>query len=272
MKVKRAANVTVLLFLLFAYSAHAAEEFPFRKKYPDVPVIEIHDARQSFEKEEIVFVDARTKKEYDTIHPKGAVHIDFTEENFLDDLYRLRKANPGKKIAVYGDGVACLKSYRAAQDAADEGMENIYAYDAGVEAWVASYPSDTILLGQQIVDAGQQQISREELDRSALDFDQFKEKIRESPKAAVFDLRDPLNKKKKIPGLEKTIPITLEKFIRNVISKGNMKDRELFIFDQAGKQIDWLTHYMQQSGYNDFYFLKGGARAFFQDQEQAMPK
>ncbi len=255
----------VVLFLLFVSSICVGEEFPYRNKYPDVPVIDMIDVRDSYERGDILFVDTRTEKEFDTIHPVSAVNIDFSQDDYLGKLLKLREANPGKKIAVYGDGVACLKSYRAVQDATDEGMENVYAYDAGVEAWIASYPSDTILMGQQIVDTNLQLITKEELHNSTLDFDQFKQKITESPTSSVFDLRDPLNKKKKIPGLEKVIPISLEKFIRNVISKGNMKDKQLFIFDQAGSQIDWLTNYLTKEGYSNFYILNGGAMAILKD-------
>ena len=258
MKAKFFNLLFVISFILFVASVCVAKEFPYREKYPDVPVIELSDARNSYEKEEIVFVDARTKTEFDTFHPKKALNIDFSQDNFVDILVQIRETNPNKKIAVYGDGVACLKAYRAVQDASDEGMENIYAYDAGVEAWIASYPSDTMLMGQQIDDAKVQLITKEELHRLTLNLDQFKQMINESPNAMVFDIRDPIQRKKKVPGLEQAISISLEKFIRNVISKGNLIDKQLFIIDHADSQIGWLTNYLKDEGYTNFYFLEGG--------------
>jgi rhodanese-related sulfurtransferase len=137
--------VISLLIIFLLSSTCFAEDFPYRKNYPDVPIIELGDARSSYEKGEAIFVDARTKMEFDTIHTKGAIHIDFGNQNFLSDLLQIGKDNPGGKIIVYDNGITCLKCYIGVQDATDEEMKNVYAYDGGIQAWAEAYPSDTIL-------------------------------------------------------------------------------------------------------------------------------
>ena len=55
--------------------------------------------------------------------------------------------------------------------------------------------------------------------------------------------------------------------IKNIIDKGNMKDKSLFIFDQVGKQVNWLMYYLVDNGYSNFYFLDGGATAVLKSQD-----
>jgi len=244
-----------------------AENFPYREHYPDVPIIELVDVRNGYEKGEVLLVDARTKMEFDTIHPQDAIHVDFSNQQFLSDLLLLRKNNPGKKIVVYDNGITCLKCYIAVQDAMDEELENIYAFDGGVQAWAEAYPEDTLLMGKQIKDGDKELIPYEEFLKISLDFDTFKQKIADSPNAKLIDARDPMQRTKKISDFKNALPIPLDKLIRNVINRGNMKNDQLFIFDQVGRQVRWLMYYLEQHGYNNYYFLNGGATSVLKEQQ-----
>lgn len=253
---------------LFAMSSFChAGEFPYRQDYPEVPIVELADVRSGFEKGEIIFVDARTKMEFDTIHIRDAVHIDFSTQQFLSDLLELGRSNPSKKIIVYDNGITCLKCYIAVQDARDEEMENVYAYDGGIQAWAEAYPADTILMGEQIKDGKKEIIPYEQFLNISLDFETFKQKIADSPSAKVIDARDPIQRTKKLPGVDNVMQIPLDKLIRNVIDKGHLKNDRLFIFDQVGRQVRWLMYYLEKEGYKDYYFLKGGATAVLKEQQ-----
>lgn len=261
----QAVCITAILFL--SALACAADEFPYRLDYPDVPVIELADAKSAFDKGEAVFIDTRTQMEFDTIHVKGSLLLDFGNQKFLADLSELGKNNPGKKLILYDNGITCLKCYIAVQDATDEGMENVFAYDGGIQAWAETYPGDTILLGEQIIDAQKQLIPYDNFLKVSLDFETFRKKAAESPNARVIDARDPIQRTRKIAGFEEALPIPLDKLIRNIINKGYMKDNQLFIFDQVGRQVRWLMYYLEKQGYKDYYFLSGGATAVLMDQQ-----
>ena len=70
----------------------------------------------------------------------------------------------------------------------------------------------------------------------------------------------------KFTEFDKVLPIPLDKLIKNIIDKERMKDKQLLIFDQVGKQVAWLMYYLEDKGYKDYYFLKGGATSVFKDQ------
>jgi len=46
-----------------------------------------------------------------------------------------------------------------------------------------------------------------------------------------------------------------------------MKDKQLVIFDQVGKQVLWLMYYLEDKGYKNYYFLKGGATSVLKKQK-----
>ncbi|MHB8810748.1 MAG: rhodanese-like domain-containing protein [Desulfobulbaceae bacterium] len=211
-------------------------------------------------------VDVRSDIEFETIRPKKAQHVNLTNQNFLPNLKTLVEANPGKKFAVYCNGVTCLKSYHAAQQAKEGGLPNVLAFDAGIPAWARAYPVETLLIGKELSDPDKQLIPKSEFQKYCVDFATFTQKAAE-PNTVVIDARDPMQRTEKLPGFEKAMPIPLDKLIRNVVSKGNMKDKKLLIFDQVGKQVDWLQYYLVEYGYKDYLFLEGGATSVLKEQK-----
>ena len=111
-------TIISLIFTLVS-SLCFAEEFPYRKDYPGVPIIELKDLKAGYDEGSIVIVDVRSTLEFDTIHPKGASHVSLSNAGFEQNLQAFSEQNPGKKIAVYCNGITCLKSYNAAQKALD---------------------------------------------------------------------------------------------------------------------------------------------------------
>jgi rhodanese-related sulfurtransferase len=258
--------IAILWAWVFVATVCLAEDFPYRKDFPDIPVIELSDLKAGYDDGSIIMLDVRSDIEYETIHAKKAKHISLATQNFMPDLKALEAANPGKKIAAYCNGITCLKSYHAAQKAKQAGLTNVYAFDAGIPAFAKAYPADTILLGKELVDPEKQLISKSEFQKSCVDFETFKKAATE-PNAVVIDTRDPLQRTEMLPGFEKALPIPLDKLIGNVISKGNMKDKKLLVFDQVGKQVDWLQYYLKEYGYTDYLFLDGGATSVLKEQK-----
>jgi len=254
-----------LVFTLVS-SVCFAEDFPYRKDYPDVSIVELEDLRTGYENGSIVIVDVRSTLEFETIHPKGAAHVTLSSADFENNLKSFSEQNPGKKIAVYCNGITCLKSYKATQRAMEAGMDNVYAFDAGIPAWAIAYPADTVLVGKPITDPEKQLIPKSEFKKRTIDFNTFKEKATAS-NAQVIDARDPMQRTQKFTEFNNILPVPLDKFIKNIIDKERMKDKQLLIIDQVGKQVRWLMYYLEDKGYKDYYFLKGGATAVFKEQQ-----
>lgn len=254
-----------VIFSLLPAVCHA-NGFPYRKDYPEVPIIELADLKIGYDSGEFLIVDVRSSLEFDTIQIKNAVHIPLAKVLFEDKLIALTKENPGKKIAMYCNGVTCLKSYEAVEGAREAGLKNVYAFDAGIPAWANAYPSETLLLGKEIIDPGKQLIPDSEFEKLSLDFASFKQKATNN-NAIVFDTRDVIQRTRDLPELEDVKFVPLDKFIRMVVNRGVMKKNSLLIFDQVGKQVKWLMYHLVNQGYTEFYFLKGGATAVLKEQQ-----
>lgn len=255
----------VIILLLVSSVVCTAEDLPFRKDYPDVNVVELAELKAGYDNDTFMIVDVRSNLEYDVIRVKGAFHVDLSKAGFVENLQALASQYPDKKIALYCNGGTCLKSYKATMDATEAGLKNVYAFDAGIPAWSIAYPAETLLLGKEVIDPQKQFISRSELKKVSLSFAEFTQKAAEG-NAIVIDARDPIQRTQKLPGFEKALPIPLDKLIKNVITKGNLKDKQLMIFDQVGKQVEWLMYYLVDQGYTNFYFLEGGATSVLKEQ------
>jgi rhodanese-related sulfurtransferase len=259
-------SIMVLMFTLGSVVFATGMEFPYRKDFPQVSTIETQALFTGYEAGDIIIVDVRSKIEYEVIHPTGAVHIPISNKNFVKNVQALMADNPGKKVAVYCNGVTCLKSYKAAQKLQNAGISNCFAYDSGIPAWASTYPKNTQLLGKTLVDPEKQLIPKSEFKQKCLPIDAFKEELGVKSGLAI-DVRDHIQRSAKIAGLEKSKAIPLDKFIPNFVSKKAHQDKPLFIFDQVGKQVRWLEYYLVENGYNEYYFLAGGATSVLKDQK-----
>lgn len=247
-------------------SACLAADFPYRGNYPEIAVVELRDLKAGYDSGDFIIIDVRSKAEFDVIHIKNAISVPYSNATFTKELRTIVRGNPGRKIAVYCNGIDCIKSYKAAEDALYAQIGNVFAFDAGIAVWAQTYPGATMLQGKELDTPGQKLFPEEKFNKACLDYDAFKVKA-DGTNAVVIDARDPIQRKHKLPGMDKAMPIPMDKLVQNVIRKGNMKDKELYIFDQVGRQVNWLMYYLVQNDYSDFYFLRGGATAVLQEQE-----
>ena len=254
-----------IVFLLLPFVC-GAEEFPYRNDYPNVSIVEMEDLKAGYDRGEFIIVDVRSGLEFDTIHLKNAFHIAMSNARFEKNVMKLAEKNPGKKIAVYCNGVTSLKSYKAVERCVEAGMFNVYCFDAGIPAWADAYPGETLLMGKEITDPEKQLIPKSEFGQLCLDYEMFKEKSVVS-NTIVIDTRDAIQRIQNLPGLNDVKVIPLDKFIRNVVNRGVLKKKSLLIFDQVGEQVKWLMYHLVSQGYPDFYFLEGGATSVLMKQE-----
>lgn len=267
----------------------SADHYPGREdpRYQDVPYIEMETLYQHFLKDKILIVDVRSHLEYETIHAEGAHHIALASSSFEAELRILAKTYPETPLSFYCNGTTCLKSYEAQIRATDAGIENTYAFDAGIPAWAERYPEHTILLERPLSESTVQWISDEEFHRKCVSWEEFQQ-LAVQENTRVIDARDNVQKGAVDPAVKgqlnsdeermleefshkneamlamlgDTSPVIaqpMDQLIKRVVSKELFKDQTLLIFDQVGKQVRWLMYHLEAAGYTRYYFLSGGA-------------
>lgn len=260
----RGSILTVLLACALAAGAAGATEFPYRADYADCPTIETTELAERLEAGDIVVVDVRSQIEYDVIHVQGAEHAPVAKQTFAARVAELAAANPGKDLAFYCNGVTCLKSYKATRAAMAAGVTNVKAFDAGIPVWVQEFPELTLLLGKVVTDPARQIIPKSAFKERCLPWSEFQQHAASG--ARVIDVREPVQRGDRLPGLDKPLDIPLDTFIPNFVAKGEGKDETLLIYDQVGKQVRWLMYYLEDQGYSDYWFLDKGVLGVLKEQ------
>ncbi len=133
MKIKYILLIFVLfLITLFAYNSNIT-------KYKDD--ISAKDAYEMMQKEDIVFIDVRTKKEFYNHHAKGAISIPIFldkdgkrvfNENFIKNVKTLTNNQLDKKIILICRSGS--RSKYAANLLAQNGFSNVYNILNGTDA------------------------------------------------------------------------------------------------------------------------------------------
>ena len=97
-------------------------------------------AKYMFDKEEVIFVDARSQNDYDNGHIPGAVS--FPVGQFEDRIESFLNRYPSDQpIVTYCSGRACEDSHNLAQFLFDVGFTNVRVFIDGFPGWEAEgYP------------------------------------------------------------------------------------------------------------------------------------
>ncbi len=249
------------LFVMFN-TVHAADEFPGRQRYPAVPYITITELNKLFN--DVVIVDVRSKYEFDTLRIKGAINIPLSSKTFVEKMRDLRTTQ-NKKIVVYCNGKTCMKSYKATQKCRKNKIQSVIAYDQGVLDWAKRYPKKSVLLGKSPINS-KHIITKSEFKKHLLTPNNFEIQIN-SKEAIVLDVRDPFQREALglFVAIEKRANLDDYNKLDVYISKAKRTKLPIYIYDETGKQVRWLMYYLQQKKVKEYYFMKGGARAFFDE-------
>lgn len=236
-------------------SAASADEkgFPLREKFSKVKYVTTEALSRDYQK--TIIVDVRSKIEFNVIHINKAVHVPITTALFVKDLEKVREKGGEAPIAFYCNGHTCAKSYEAAEQAADAGFQNVYAYDAGIYDWATAHPEKATLMGKTPAPR-EKLISHEMLAKRKVPFADFKKRA-EGPDAVVVDIREPFQRKEipQLPGILRNIPS--DRFVE-LLAAGEFKAKHLLVLDAVGKQVEWVQYYLEQYGYTDYQFLDKG--------------
>lgn len=165
-------------------------------------------------------------------------------------------------------------------------MKNSYAFDLGIPGWAVAYPEETLLLGKPIPESDIKYIPKAEFKKRCLPWNEFLKKSKE-PGVYVFDTRDSIQKghlsddqaaamdsaqaekfrifvDKNNAMLEqlnrkRVLAQTFDMMKRFVLKNKRYKRSTLLVFDQVGKQVQWLMYQLEQAGIAKYYFLDKGA-------------
>ena len=251
--------VASLFLASAAFGSVAAEElqFPHRAKFKGVPVMEIEQLHRQLDS--VTVVDVRSRYEYDTLHIKDAVHIPLHKEKLPAAVRELRAAS-AKPVVFYCNGTTCKKSYEAAEYAMQAGIDRVYAYDAGIDAWSTRYPELSVLLGKSPVQASEL-ISHEEFKKRLISAQDFEVRLEKG--AIVLDIRDLRQRDLMLfPMRELRAPLDDADKIANAMAEVRKTRKPLLVYDKVGKQVRWFQYYLEQQGIKDYYFLAGGAEGY----------
>ena len=246
-----------ILPLLLVSPVKASEEFPVRELFPKVPTIELEELYSK--REEVLIFDVRSGYEYDTLHIKNSRHLALNDPDFVSALQLLRKSET-RPLVFYCNGHTCKKSYQATQKAMQGHIKDVFAYDAGIFAWTKAHPDEAVLLGKSPVDPARL-ISKESLNAHMLAPEAFGERVGNT--SIVLDIRDTIQKNtiNLFPMLQHSVPLDNTK-LKTYVDKALREGKTLLIYDAVGKQVRWLQYYLEDEGVKDYYFMKGGAKAF----------
>ncbi|WP_372985572.1 rhodanese-like domain-containing protein [Marinobacter sp.] len=257
--IKLQQSVVLCILLLISGFLQAEEGFPGRKLYPTVGTIELDELRQQLD--ELTVVDVRSRFEYDTLHIAGAHHVALSDRDFATRVASL-EAESGKPLVFYCNGRTCEKSYRAVAKTEHESTSAPRSFDAGIFDWARANPDRTVLLGQPLDDAGKL-LTREKFEAHLLPPDQFGRELQ----AAGFavDARDSKERAglALFMGWEKRIPFDNREKWDRLLSERTDNNKPLLIYDAVGKQVQWLQYFLEARGVQNYYFMAGGAKAFF---------
>jgi rhodanese-related sulfurtransferase len=94
-------------------------------------------AKQLYDRKAL-FIDARTKEEYDTVHVLGAInipYIDYYKKTVPEKTEIMKKYGKSGIIVVYCNGGNCEVSIDLAYEIAKIGYTNVSIYKGGIKEW-----------------------------------------------------------------------------------------------------------------------------------------
>ncbi len=249
--------------LLTTSPAYAAkkDDFPGRKIYVDIPIIELADLAKQFNN--VIIVDIRSRYEYQTLRIKDALHIPVSNIRFGGKIKALR-AKTDKPIIFYSNGHTSYESYIGVIRARIARVKHrVYAFDAGIFDWAQAQPGRTALLGQSPI-RNSNLISEKEFMAHLLDPAVFSSRV--DPSMIILDVRGRLQRG--AMGLfvfdEQWASLEDMAKLDRYISQAKREGKTLLIYDNVGQQVRLLMYYLEKKRAKNYYFMRGGAEGYYE--------
>ncbi len=256
-------TVFTIVLVVATLVAANAEDFPLRAKYPDLVPISTEELAARYD--DVIIVDARNKMEYNVIHMKGAANFLVGKMKKVN-LLTLRAEKGDKTIVFYCNGHTCSKSYKASAKARKFGVENTKVYDAGIFSWAKAHPEKAIFFGKELNAETVKDFIQQKADAktASIPTADLLAKIQEG--YTLIDIRDKNEAKEKPINIEGKKNISFDLLVKMMEQDSPTVPKSKIVFiDNVGKQVAWLHFYLKKYDRSDFYFLKGGVKAWFGD-------
>lgn len=220
--------VTILVLLLgLPLAAHAA-------KYQE---IDTKGVKAMMDAGNVLVVNPLTPIEFADEHIAGSVNIP------IEQLKSKLPADKSKPIIFYCLGEKCVYSWRAAEDAADLGYTNLYAYRAGLPAWKAA--GNPTAATEKLPEVKVTMISTEQLAAKLKSDDMVLVDINADEDADKFWIDSP--KRVHIPLL------VLDQQYRSL-----PKGKEIVIMCLKGQRGQTAIRFLASKGYGNLSMVEGG--------------
>ena len=85
----------------------------------------------------VLWVDARSQRDYETEHIPGALSLNLEEWDTLFPRF-LDQWSPERKVVVYCSSLSCAMSHEVADRLTQSGVSPVYVLKGGWEAWKAN--------------------------------------------------------------------------------------------------------------------------------------
>lgn len=258
-------SACLIVLLLFQQNCFSAVngDFPGRQRFPGIPFIELESFHQKLQHDEILVVDVRTTYEFETLRIKKAVNIPLASVLFVSRVKELRDEDQ-RPIVTYCNGKTCMKSFKAAKKLIDNHIANVSVFDAGIMDFARTYPNEAELLGQTMKNANHL-ISQKKFSQHLIKPEDFGKHIANS-NAILLDIRDRVQREDGISlfvGREHRVTLDSVRRLDRYIKKARKENRQLLVYDAAGKQVRWLQYRLEAQGVKNYFFMAGGANAYY---------
>jgi rhodanese-related sulfurtransferase len=264
---------SIIILMTFSLTSFAKcqpdELFPLRLSYPGINCVSSNEVAQHIKNNSAIIIDSRSSIEYKVLHVNNAINIHYSSkvQTFIDEVKAIRTFNPLKKIIFYCNGHNCSKSYMATNSSISAGINNVFAYDAGILEFSAKFPNLVALLDNKITNKNSM-ISQKEFKSHLKHYPFFSQKLITSRnsknKFYLLDIRtgeQRLGVSAFMGGFrEKRITLNNNEKLLKFLQKVKKSQAPLFAYDYVGKQVRWLQYYIKQLGIKEYYLLEGGSQ------------
>lgn len=235
------------------------EDFPLRKRFPEIKIIETQALAEK--KSDFLIVDVRSPFEYSIMHIQDAVNLPVANVKFVENARQ--SANESKKtLAFYCNGHRCAKAYEAAMQTIKAGLNTVVTYDGGINDWAAAYPQQTVLLDKPL--NPKMLINDAQFKAHTLSPKDFMSKAQAQSAASVIDVRDSFQVQgiSLFPGRDIRTGLDITK-LKKAIATAKENNQPMYFYDATGLQVKPLQYLLEDQGVTEYYFLKGGIAAYF---------
>lgn len=245
--------------------AGGADDFPLRKKYPQLEPITTVELAKARAVGETIVIDVRTKGEFDVMHIKGAINIPHILSDERYEALKSAAERAHRYMVFYCNGVTCTKSYKAADLAWSLQFKGVRNYDAGIFEWADTYPQETVFFGEPMTEstAKEKLISESDFKKVLVDTPTFIGMAKGSG-YRVYDIRDQREMVEYPINLPNKEAATIDQ-LQQLLKEAKFPESKVLLFDNVGRQVIWAQYYLKRFGVKDYFFLAGGVEQWRAD-------